>query len=170
MRFPLADDFGGITDCDSVARNISRNNGAGPNKRVLADGYSRVYGASSPDGGELLDPCLEQRPVTGGPRILVVGKGDIWPDENAILNRYSGRDENEGSDLTFIPNRDAFFDVDVSVYFRVLADSAPVEVYVVVDSRAFSNLRLLDNRIFRAFPHVAGIPSVEGIWTCIVRS
>jgi hypothetical protein len=41
---------------------------------------------------------------------------------------------------------------------------------VVVYAGAFPDLRLLDNRISRVFPHFAGISVAEGIWTCIVRS
>ena len=169
--FSLADDFGWIPDCDGIAGNISCNKGARAYEGVLADGYSRVYGASSTDGGELLDPSLEQRPVTMGSRVFVVGKGDIGPDENAIFNRYSGRDEDERSDLTIVAYCDAFFDVDVSVYFRVLTDGATVEVYLIIDSGTFPYLRFLDKRILRAIAlHFAGISVAEGIWTCIVRS
>jgi len=164
VRFSLADDLGWIPDCDSIAGNISCNNGARPYEGVLADGYSRVYSGSSSDGGELLDPSLEQRPVTMGSGVFVVGKGDIGPDENAIFDRYSGRDENERSDLAIVTDCDAFFNVDISVYFRVLADSTAVKVYLIVDSGAFPYLRFLDNGI------LAGISVAEGIWTCIVRS
>src|SRR6267378_2347291 len=146
VRFSLADDFRWITDCDGIAGNISCNNGARAYERVLAYSYSRVYGASSPDGGELLDPSLEQRPVTMGSRVFVVGKGDIGPDEDAV------------------------FDIDISVYFRVLADSAAVEVYVIVDERAFPDLSLLDNRVSWVLSHFAEISGAAGIWTCIVRS
>src|SRR6266567_1047098 len=171
VRFSLADDLGWIPDCDSIAGNISCNNGARPYEGVLADGYSRVYSGSSSDGGELLDPSLEQRPVTMGSGVFVVGKGDIGPDENAIFDRYSGRDENERSDLAIVTDCDAFFDVDISVYFRVLADSTAVKVYLIVDSGAFPYLRFLDNGILRATGlHFAGISVAEGIWTCIVRS
>jgi len=171
VRFSAADDFGWIPNCDGIAGNISCNNGARPYEGVLADGYSRVYGASSTDGGELLDPSLEQRPVTMGSRVFVVGKGDIRPDENAIFDRYSGRDEDERSDLAIVAYCDAFFDVDISVYFRVLADSTAVKVYLIVDSGTFPYLRFLDNGILRPIVlHFAGISVAEGIWTCIVRS
>jgi len=82
-----------------------------------------------------------------GSRIHVVGKGDMGPDENAILDRYSSRDENKGSDLALVAYRDAFFDVDVSVNLSIPSDSAAVEVYVVVDSGAFPDLRFLDNGV-----------------------
>ena len=170
VRFSLADDFRWITDCDGIAGNISCNNGARAYERVLAYSYSRVYGASSPDGGELLDPSLEQRPVTMGSRVFVVGKGDIGPDENAVFDRYSGRDKDKRPDLAIVAYRDAFFDIDISVYFRVLADSAAVEVYVIVDERAFPDLSLLDNRVSWVLSHFAEISGAAGIWTCIVRS
>lgn len=171
MRFSLVDDFGWITDCDGIAGNIFRNNGARPYECVLADSNSRVYGASSPNGSELLDPSLEQRPVTMGSRVFVVGKGDIGPDEDVIFDRYSGRDEDKRSDLAIVAYCDAFFDVDISVYFRVLADSTTVKVYLIVYSGAFTYLGFLDKRILRAVAlHFAGISVAEGIWTCIVRS
>src|SRR2546425_3323581 len=163
VRFPLSDDLSWITDGDRVIGDISCNHGTGPDKRVLADCYSRVYRAPSSYRRESFDPGLQQRPVTAAPGILVIGESNIGPDENAVLNRYSGRDENKRSDLTPVTNRDAFFDVDVRVDFRVLADSEAVEVYVIEDARAFPYLRFLDNRISRAFPHFAGIPSAEGI-------
>ena len=97
------------------------------------------------------------------PRVLVVSKTDVRPDENAVLNRYSGRDENKRSDLTIIAYSDAFFNVNIGVYFRVLTDRAAVEVYLVVDSGAFSDLRFLDDGIFRAAPHFARISSAAGI-------
>src|SRR6266566_2164516 len=122
VRFSLADDLGWIPDCDSIAGNISCNNGARPYEGVLVDGYS-------------------------------------------------GRDENERSDLAIVTDCDAFFDVDISVYFRVLADSTAVKVYLIVDSGAFPYLRFLDNGILWATGfHFAGISVAEGIWTCIVRS
>ena len=171
VRFSLADDFGWITDCDGIAGNISCNNGARAYEGVLAYSYSRVYGASSPDGGELLDPSLEQRPVTMGSRVFVVGKGDIGPDENAIFDRYSGRDKDKRSDLAIVAYRDAFFDVDVSVYLRILADTAAVKVYLIIDSGTFPYLGFLDNGILRAIAlHFAEISGADGIWTCIVRS
>jgi len=163
VQFSLADDPGWITNCDSVAGNIFCNHGAGPDEGVFADGYSRIYRAPRSYGREFFDPCLEQGPVTVRPRILVVGKTDVRPDENAVLDRYSGRDENKRSDLTIIAYRDAFFDVDVSVYFRVLADRAAVKVYLVVDSGTFPDPRFLDNGIFRAAPHFARISSAVGI-------
>src|SRR6266851_9257235 len=64
VRFSLADDFGWVPDCDGIAGNISRNKGARAYERVLADGYSRVYGAARTDRRELPNSCLEQRPVT----------------------------------------------------------------------------------------------------------
>src|SRR2546428_2246553 len=170
VQFSLADDPGWITDCDRVAGDISCNHGTGADEGVFPDCYSRIYRASRSYGCEPFDPCLEQGPVTMRPRILVVGEGDIGPDENAVLDRHSGRDENKRSDLTIIPYSDAFFDVNVSVYFRVLANRAAVKVYLVVDSGVFPDPRFLDNGIFRAAPHFAGISSAVGIRICIVRS
>jgi len=163
VQFSLADDPGWITNCDRVARDIFCNHGAGPDEGVLADGYSRIYRAPRSYGCEFFDPGLQQRPVTAAPGIFVVGEGDVGPDENAVLDRYSGRDKNKWSDFTIIAYRDAFFDVDVSVYFRVLADSAAVKVYLVVDLGTFPDPRFLDNGIFRAAPHFAGISSAVGI-------
>ena len=163
MRFSLADDPGWITDCNCVAGDVFCNHGAGPDEGVLADGYSWVYGGPSSYGHESFDPGLEQRPVTAAPGIFVIGKSDVGPDEDTVLYRYSGRDENKRSDLTIIPYSDAFFDVNVSVYFRVLANRAAVKVYLVVDSGVFPDPRFLDNGIFRAAPHFAGISSAVGI-------
>ena len=106
-----------------------------------------------------------------GSGIFVVGKGHIGPDEDAIFDRYPSRNKDKRSDLAIVAYRDAFFDVDISVYFRVLADSTAVKVYLIVDSGAFPYLRFLDNGILRATGlHFAGISVAEGIWICIVRS
>ena len=169
--FSLANDLGWIADCDRVFGDISCDNGPGPDKGVLADGYSGIYRAPCSDRREAFDPCFEQRPVTTTPRILVIGERDVGPDENAVFDRYSSRDKYERPDLTFIANRDTFFDVDEGIYLSVLADGAAVEVYVVVYTGAFPDLGFLDYRIFRVIAlHFAGISVAEGIWTCIVRS
>lgn len=146
----------GVPGDDSMVRHMARDDAAGSDDSIGTDDHIAHDDRPAPDRRVPFHQCGLHGPVIlrlklalliGGKRIFIVNKDNMMSDENIVLYGDALADKAVAGDLTILPDSGPFLNFHERTDFRIVVNSAPVEIHESEDSDVPAELHVARNQL-----------------------